>query len=408
MTTLDRRPPRRPKLPVLTSLRFFAAAEVMIFHFGRMTDVDLVTYYFGTDLTRFPGNFLQIVTSAGHEAVMFFFVLSGFILTYVYADASEDGGFAVRKSDFWWARFARLAPTFYLGLLLAAPFLAYSVFVVHSQTVSLLAPSLVLTPIFLQAWWPPAMYLWNFPSWSLSVEFFFYALFPLLASAGVLMTRRQLLFLALVFVVAMAPVRAALLTMYQTAPEPAHTFAIYFPPFSLPQFILGIAVARMFLYGPTLSPRTHKAILALALAGLVVAFGWHSDLPPSLAWLRPEAGTAGILFAAVIFGAAGAAGSFKLLASPVMVFLGDASYSMYILHIPIGLWWKWIATKVLGLSLPPLLNSSAMFLLVIAVAALNQAYLEPPLRRWLLRRRSARQSMIAASAQASSSTGSIE
>ncbi len=34
---------RRPPLPILTSLRFFAAAEVVIFHFGRMTDVDLVT-----------------------------------------------------------------------------------------------------------------------------------------------------------------------------------------------------------------------------------------------------------------------------------------------------------------------------------------------------------------------------
>ena len=41
-------------LPILTSLRFFAAAEVVIFHFGRMTDVDLVTWYFGNDLTSFP------------------------------------------------------------------------------------------------------------------------------------------------------------------------------------------------------------------------------------------------------------------------------------------------------------------------------------------------------------------
>ena len=53
------------------------------------------------------------------------------------------------------------------------------------------------------------------------------------------------------------------------------------------------------------------------------------------------------------------------------MFLGDASYSMYILHIPVSLWWKWVSTKALGLSLPPLLNFTVMVTLVIALAALN-------------------------------------
>ena len=84
------RPPVRPKLPILTSLRFFAAAEVLLYHFGRMTDVDVVAYYLGDSLNRFPGSIVQIATSAGHEAVTFFFVLSGFILTYVYAGPVES------------------------------------------------------------------------------------------------------------------------------------------------------------------------------------------------------------------------------------------------------------------------------------------------------------------------------
>jgi peptidoglycan/LPS O-acetylase OafA/YrhL len=387
MTIVDRRPPSRPQLRILTSLRFFAAAEVIIYHFGRMTDVDLVALYFGSAPTSFPGNFVHIATSAGHEAVSFFFVLSGFILTYVYAGATESQGFAVRKSDFWWARFARIAPTFYLGLLVSIPFLLYSVFAVHSVTSSRLVASLLLAPTFLQAWWPPVVYLWNFPSWSLSVEFLFYALFPLLASAAVLMSRRQFLFLALALVVVTAYVRAAIFSVFPAGSDSLHDLAIYFPPLSVPQFILGIALARVFLYGPTRSQRTYKAILLLGLAGTVAIFGWQSDLPSWLAWTRTETGTVGILFGAIIFGAAGAAGSFRFLASPVMVFLGDASYSMYILHIPISLWWKWVATKALGLTLPPLLNFAVMVVLVIGIAALNQAYLEPPLRRWLLRRR---------------------
>src|SRR5476651_2734486 len=243
MTIVDRRPLGRPQLRILTSLRFFAAAEVIVYHFGRMTDVDLVALYFGSAPTSFPGNFLQIATSAGHEAVTFFLVLSGFILTYVYAGATESQGFAARKTDFWWARFARIAPTFYLGLLMSIPFFLYSVFVVHSLALSQLVSSLLLAPTFLQAWWPPVVYLWNFPSWSLSVEFFFYALFPLLLAGAALVPRKQLLMLAIALVVATAYGRAAILDAYETAPDPAHTFAIYFPPLSLPQFILGIALA---------------------------------------------------------------------------------------------------------------------------------------------------------------------
>ncbi|MEI6201741.1 MAG: acyltransferase [Enhydrobacter sp.] len=386
MTIVDRRPPHRPQLRILTSLRFFAAAEVIIFHFGRMTDVDLVALYFGSAPTTFPGNFVHLATSAGHEAVSFFFVLSGFILTYVYAGTAESQGFAARKSDFWWARFARIAPTFYLGLLVSLPFLLYSVLVAHSVAPSRLMASLLLAPAFLQSWWPPVVYLWNFPSWSLSVEFLFYALFPLLASAAAFLPRRQFLLLALALVVATAYARAALFSHFHGAPNSLSDVAIYFPPLSVPQFILGIALARVFLYGPVLPSRAYKAILFLGLVATVAMFGWQSDLPPWLMWARTETGTVGIPFGAIIFGAAGAAGSFRLLASPAMVFLGDASYSMYILHIPVSLWWKWIATKALGLTVPPLLNFAVMVVLVIAIAALNQAYLEPPLRRWLLRR----------------------
>ena len=386
MTTVDRRPLGRPKLPILTSLRFFAAAEVIVYHFGRMTDVDLVALYFGSAPTSFIGKFLQIATSAGHEAVTFFFILSGFVLTYVYAGATESQGFAARKSDFWWARFARIAPTFYLGLLVSLPFLLYSVFVAHSLGVPRLISSLLLAPAFLQAWWPPAVYLWNFPSWSLSVEFLFYALFPLLASAAVIVSRKQFLFLTLILVALTAYARAMIFSLFEAAPDPQHSFAIYFPPLSLPQFMLGIALARVFLYGPTLSPGTYRAILLLGLVATVVMFGWQSDLPSWLAWTRTETGTVGIPFGAIVFGAAGAAGSFRLLASPAMVFLGDASYSMYILHIPVSLWWKWVATKALGLSVPPLVNFIVMVALVIGIASLNQAYLEPPVRRWLLRR----------------------
>src|SRR4051794_36302794 len=78
----------RPPLPVLTSLRFFAAAEVVTFH-------EVYT------LPEIP-TCIRDLTSAGYESVTFFFVLSGFILTYVYADYTGPA------TAFWRARVARI------------------------------------------------------------------------------------------------------------------------------------------------------------------------------------------------------------------------------------------------------------------------------------------------------------
>ena len=64
--------PRRPSLPGLTSLRFFAAGAVLLAHL-ESGGVPLLPYGAGA--------------GAGYEAVTFFFVLSGFILAYVYCES---------------------------------------------------------------------------------------------------------------------------------------------------------------------------------------------------------------------------------------------------------------------------------------------------------------------------------
>src|SRR5687768_14460819 len=98
-------------IPALTSLRFFAAFYVLVFHSGGPAL---------TDSGRLPAlldNFLM----NGYLGVTFFFVLSGFILTYVYYGKLMTQEETTRYAA---ARFARVYPVYLLSLLLMVPFVS--------------------------------------------------------------------------------------------------------------------------------------------------------------------------------------------------------------------------------------------------------------------------------------------
>src|SRR5271155_1236018 len=92
---------RRPDIPALTSLRFFAALWVVLFHVNAI------------GLNRGGSKVYLAFALLGYVGVSFFFVLSGFILVYVYA------GRQIQKRRFWQARFARVYPAYLFALVVA-------------------------------------------------------------------------------------------------------------------------------------------------------------------------------------------------------------------------------------------------------------------------------------------------
>src|SRR3974390_512725 len=154
---------RRPVLPAVTSLRFFAAIHVALFHLDAMHVLQ-------------GSSWLKSLAGIGYVGVSFFFVLSGFILVYTYA------GRQIELKDFWQTRFARIYPAYLFSLLLTFPFFYWGVHHFHvpffefAERHFLLSSFLVLS--LLQAWVPAAALAWNAVAWSLSVEAFFYAVFP--------------------------------------------------------------------------------------------------------------------------------------------------------------------------------------------------------------------------------------
>ncbi len=248
-------------------------------------------------------------------------------------------------ATFYEARIARIYPVILLGLLMCVPVVIY---LVHAGDASLmlkwyalkgaiypaLAISLICQLLLLNGWFPFSAINqpWNGPSDSVSCEAFFYLLFPFLVRR---MTRLKPAPLAF-FCVALwltTGMWIALLGAYM--PVSRSGAMIYAMPVTrLAEFVMGICSALFYQHLQAGAGSQHvrgQALVTLALTGLVGLSAWR-PVSPSFFLEAP-------FFAALILGLA-------LLERPVvgilswrpLVRLGEASYSLYLTHMPIALW----------------------------------------------------------------------
>jgi peptidoglycan/LPS O-acetylase OafA/YrhL len=371
----------RPDLPALTSLRFFAATVVVFFH-----------YEIGPEFT--PG-LLAGWFQSGEEAVVFFFLLSGFVLAYTYG-LSGQNDIKVSPRSFWVARAARILPAYYAALLLALPPFLDGVFASKILPVETLAAGLIFVPLLLQAWTPGYCLLWNMPAWSLSVEALLYALFPWLWRKTAAMQIPHLLVLAYVLVLISTSVRLALADAFGPSALRALTDAIgpsalhrliefisYFPLFFLPTFMLGIALGRVFLGEQRISPDQSARILGAGAVMILLILGLRSSLP---GWTRCDAVLV-IPYGMLVLGAAGIGTTrLRALSARPLVLLGEASYAMYILHYPLIYWWHVIVDRLFVVDLPRSANFWGCVGLMLAVSFLIYFALERPMRKAVVRR----------------------
>src|SRR5437867_12721358 len=167
---------RKGELSSLTGIRFYAALLVYVYHV----------------VLTIPGvNALSVsslFSNAADVGVSFFFILSGFILTYNYADVFRDGISAASYTRFVWDRLTKIYPVHVLTLLLVLPIATFSP---HLPLDWRAVPFHLL---LLQGFWPspaPAVskYL-DVPSWCMSCGWFFYVLARVVMFFGVWDWRR--------------------------------------------------------------------------------------------------------------------------------------------------------------------------------------------------------------------------
>lgn len=375
----------RVSLRALTGTRFLAALWVVAYHYAlefRFPSLHggELHYLLG------PHTPLDVLILQGHLAVDFFFLLSGFILAYTYvtADGKVHGG----ARPFWVARVARIYPVYLLGLALA-----FWPYILHGVNPHDAASSGVSHLLMLQAWIPSTQ-AWNQPSWSLSVEAFFYVLFPLLLP---LIARRGRRGLWLVFVGAWVLLVLTLLALNEFGSSTDlsslagwRSIVRYNPLPSTPEFVAGAALGVLFVrHGASAFPLIRRltsfgfdvfiAGAAIALAGalmLLFKFGIRSD------GIDFAAGATMPLLSVLIVLLAFQRGVIAaLLVRPVVVWLGEISYGVYILHDPLWQLLRMFAAAQFQMSTGNPLLIPVYAVLVIGVAGLSFQFLESPLRR---------------------------
>ena len=308
------------KINTLTSLRFFAAFFIILMHSNG-------AFFYSQTLA----NFTLI------QGVSIFFVLSGFILTYVYP--------TLRKQDigrFIKARFARLWPAHMAGLSL--------IFILEPQYVHirdniyyfLVAASMFGSWIPLKKWFGT----FNAPSWSIGVEVFFYLCFPLLIASFSRTWPIKLIGAGVLVLF--------IITMCNTSHIPIDSDSIctltmvYYHPLSrLFEFALGMCTALLFMklakassisfIQASLFEITCLALLVLSLRYNYVWYQYVFGTSPAVPtggslWVKNSGGSC-FFIAMLILGLAWQKGLIsRILCLPIFLLLGEMSYSMYLTH----------------------------------------------------------------------------
>jgi peptidoglycan/LPS O-acetylase OafA/YrhL len=353
----------------LTSVRFFAASLVVFHHSVRI----FLPAFSARGVHGVPGDVAGILSLAFPVSASFFFFLSGYVLGFVYLHNKP----ILNKRSFLAARFARLYPLYFLVLVLDTPELLipevqhYGIKIGLTKTAAIFAANMGM----LQVWKGSRLLRINLPSWSLCVEAFFYLCFP---SLGFLLWKLRG---AQLWMTAVALYAGGQALVWAMRPHLHVETVLTLPPLHLSTFALGILLAR----GQTLRQQQNgkpqvrvwqvNTVLALSASGLlgcallIPLFGVPAPYNNGL--LAP-------IFAGFIW-------ALSVISSPVsrwlcrswLVNLGNASYALYLIHMPIlALFqhFRWVARPFYPIYLA----------LCVGLSLISFRYFETPVRLWLL------------------------
>jgi peptidoglycan/LPS O-acetylase OafA/YrhL len=367
---------RGGEIRALTGLRVIAAAWVVLFHFRPLLRQAAPEF----------GDALAPVLNCGAQGVDLFFILSGFVLTWNYVDRMGPSWSARATLHFLWLRLARVWPVYLVTLHLAALWVIFTLNVGHlpSHDVDkLTATSYVRQILLVQLWFQPYFdeTSWDGPAWSISAEWLAYLLFGVLVLVIFRMAHvtraRTLMWLAIG--ASLPPVLLLLATGH------------FYTPWSwLPRIVMqftagALACAAVRRLQLTDGARRAAGYLSLLLTAAIVGILYLFDTHP-LPDVIDSGGVVDVLFVPLVMTLAIGMGSLPgLLSTRLLVYGGQISFSLYMVHELVHTAWDWTAAQF-ELTLTGFAGKLVLTgLLAIAVVAAILLFhvVEEPARRWM-------------------------
>lgn len=375
-------------LPALTGVRFFAIFHIFLFHLWSLYNLDKPPRFehLMIGFAELPDTLVTFL-SHGWLSTSFFFLLSGFILAYLYW--GEDGELVTGKRRFWISRLGRIYPIHFILLLVTIPIVAGFTFA--GKPAWFIGSSIAANFALLQAWYPPFVPVLSWPTWTISVLVFLYLLMPFLMRwlARLSVTQLKVLLWAMPGI-SLLPV-VVFAQFFPAGTDPGQDWQIFIgsnPLFWIPHFVAGMLLSRVYgisRFNPGWRPSTSRRVSwgdAALLAVIVIACIPGIEEEPLKFFFRQ--GLVMPLYLVAILDMARHQGvAARLFSLPGTGFLGETGYSIFIwqnlimafcwislLITPAAGWYQlWVAPVVM-----------------IVVAIFSTYAIEKPVSRWVRRR----------------------
>ena len=341
----------------LTSLRFVFALMVFVSHLGFVKEKD-------STLASLFNNILY----EGYIGVSFFFILSGFILSYRYQNELLNG--KTSKKSFYNARIARIFPLHLLTFLIAIPLTFYE----FAQDKLLYSVQAFTNITLTQSFVPNRIiyYSFNSPSWSISNEMFFYLLFPLIM---VFFSRYKQYLKALIpLIIILIPILSLKI------PEIYHHQLFYINPlFRIVDFIIGILLYMIFKRYKEKKTHINFTYLEITTILILVLFiAFHKFIPEVSRYSYYYWIPMSLLIIVFAFQRGSLS---KLLSHKVFMHLGHISFSFYLFHQLIIRYTLKINSKFFDFE-NDILLIVFMFIMTLLVSHFGFIWFEKPMNRY--------------------------
>jgi peptidoglycan/LPS O-acetylase OafA/YrhL len=331
-------------IPMITELRGVAALFIYHHHLP-----DLIPAF--------------VVFGRAYIGVDFFFILSGYVMTHVYHEWFYPRFLPYSFRNFFCARFGRIYPLYFV---VASVFLVLTGLIYARWPVSGYFHEIFGLNIFRR--WPGQ----NVVAWSISCEILAYVFAPFLLHW---ITAEKPWTIAIAFLI-------SLLELYWVVFVYAQTLSVHSFVRCLPEFTFGICVYQVCRRWP-LSGRSAGWLSIASVLSLCLLLGFI----PSDKW--GDLGCA-LSFCIMIPAAAHLRGRFVRVFSLLFGYLGDISYSLYLIHSLLilalqPLWHKlvpWLGTSHLVQGLTIYFVTTT---LLVLIASLSYRYVELPARNFFKR-----------------------